>query len=374
MAMSHDELYEIFSWLPAKSIHKFKASSKILSEFLEDPHFALKQAKNSLTKCDTWFFMQTHNHIEFHALLGEQDSSGVPKDMLGFLSTSAKILSSSNGLLLCSATGRNQVELFVTNPATQSYVWIPTPKNSENNIDADLKIILECDQDDFNVFLFDIPNWGSNLDCKVYNHKEGSWKENQVKKFFTGTPYFRPYIISYNFDNNDNNKPTMLRVPKEARRGSHDNSCDMRIFKWGKVNESSQSICLVRLRKRVFTIWVLMNYELGSWRRILKVRVKAMLGSMEQNPSVKGFIILKDDLVFATEKKVHAYGLTNDRYMKLWEVCDHGFKDSGFCFIPYFDTLRPCGIGAKNLCYFRRDILSQEHDVTSTYNSGFECR
>ncbi|MED6182768.1 hypothetical protein PIB30_031770 [Stylosanthes scabra] len=174
MAMSHDGLYEIFSWLPAKSIHKFSASCKNLWEFLEDPYFAWKQAKNSLTKCDTCFFMQAHNHIEFHALLGEQDSSGVPEDVLRFLLTSAKILSSSNGLLLCSVTGRNRVELFVTNPATQSFVWIPTPKNLENNIDADLKIMLECDQDDFNVFLFDIPTWGSNLDCKVYNHKVGS--------------------------------------------------------------------------------------------------------------------------------------------------------------------------------------------------------
>jgi len=39
----------------------------------------------------------------------------------------------------------------------------------------------------------------------------------------------------------------MLRVPKEVRKGSHDKSCEMRIFKWGKTIDLDQSICLVRL-------------------------------------------------------------------------------------------------------------------------------
>jgi len=57
-------------------------------------------------------------------------------------------------------------------------------------------------------------------------------------------PYFRPYIMSYNFEDG---KSRMLRVPKEVRKGSHDKSCEMRIFKWGKTIDLDQSICLVRL-------------------------------------------------------------------------------------------------------------------------------
>jgi len=30
----------------------------------------------------------------------------------------------------------------------------------------------------------------------------------------------------------------MLRVPREARKGSHDKSCEMRIFKWHKIINS----------------------------------------------------------------------------------------------------------------------------------------
>lgn len=47
----------------------------------------------------------------------------------------------------------------------------------------------------------------------------------------------------------------MLMVTKEPRQGSHDKSCCMEIFKSGKVGGSTQSICMVRLRKCVFTVW-----------------------------------------------------------------------------------------------------------------------
>ena len=76
----------------------------------------------------------------------------MPQSSLEFLSNSAKILSSSNGLILCRATGENEVKLFITNPATQSWLPIPTPgeyKQNGTSIGAvDLKIVLECDDKD----------------------------------------------------------------------------------------------------------------------------------------------------------------------------------------------------------------------------------
>ena len=154
------------------------------------------------------------------------------------------------------------------------------------SIDFYLKIGFECDSDDYTVYLFyeNLVDWSSsNLDCKVYHSNEGVWKSNE-ERFFTGSrklrfdmpvphrgavhfisdccfpflnknnPYFRPYIISYNFEDGESR---MLRVPKEATRVSHDSIYDMGVFKWGKASDPNQSICLVRLRKHVFTIWTL---------------------------------------------------------------------------------------------------------------------
>ncbi|RDX61138.1 hypothetical protein CR513_60657, partial [Mucuna pruriens] len=50
------------------------------------------------------------------------------------------------------------------------------------------------------------------------------------------------------FYNLENDTSTMLRVPRDARRGSHDSNYDISIFSWGNVSIAHSSICLVRLR------------------------------------------------------------------------------------------------------------------------------
>ncbi|XP_004493704.1 F-box protein At5g49610-like [Cicer arietinum] len=380
-SLPHDVLFEISSWLPAKAIYKFSSTSKFFSNFPRDKYFALKQTQNSLSKIDTCLFFQpdltqryNNNIAELHHLSGEDHSSGVSKVFINFLANSAKILSSSNGLILFRSTSDNKDQLFISNPATQTLLPIPIPDQLYTSVDADLKVVLQCDgQDNCMVFLFHDKeeDWCSNLECKVYATKEGVWKKKEGS-FFTGSrnlkfdmpvihngvvhyisdcfpyftkdsPYYRPYIMAYNFENGIT---TMLNVPKEARRGLHDISCDMRIFKWGKVNSSmDQSICLVRLRKCVFTIWVLTKYESSVWKKILKLRVKA-LGLIEKDPMVKGFSVMNGDLlVFATNKKVYGYGLSfsNENYMRIEEICEHGCDGSMVSFTSYSNTLRPCG-------------------------------
>ncbi|KAG5069473.1 hypothetical protein JHK85_001850 [Glycine max] len=219
------------------------------------------------------------------------------------------------------------------------------------SIDFYLKIGFECDSDDYTVYLFyeNLVDWSSsNLDCKVYHSNEGVWKSNE-ERFFTGSrklrfdmpvphrgavhfisdccfpflnknnPYFRPYIISYNFEDGESR---MLRVPKEATRVSHDSIYDMGVFKWGKAKPY-------------------------VWIRVLKIRVKAM-GLVEEDPMirVKGFVVLNDLLVFATEEKIYGYGLID---MRIQEICDHECEYNVLCFTSYKDTLHTCGTGAETL-------------------------
>ncbi|RYR04627.1 hypothetical protein Ahy_B06g084402 [Arachis hypogaea] len=246
-------LLEILSWLPAKAIHKLKSSSKLFLELPQTPYFIAKQAVNSLKKDrPSCFFIQRDNnlnhndHVELHPLSGEKLSSGVPENMLGFIARSRlKILSSSNGLLLC----LHRTELFIINPTTCYLLHIPLPNYLQQggNLHS-VSMTLECDSDDYSYLTED-------------------------------STYFRPYIMSYEITNGDDEdkivETKFLRVPKEARRGCHDDSCHVNILKWGEV-AGYQAICLVRLRKRVFMVWILTNYESSSWRRIMKVRVKGM--------------------------------------------------------------------------------------------------
>ncbi|KAK7377806.1 hypothetical protein VNO80_03241 [Phaseolus coccineus] len=386
MSLSSDDLFEIFSRLPAKAIYRFTCTCMLFSKLPKETYFAFKQAQHARLRDDSCFFIQPeipigvsrwcNLEVEFHPLPGQESSSGVCEKALAYLYKNAKILSSNNGLVLSSVAGENEVNFFISNPATQSCFPIPTPHHIQTSSVYDHNVGFMCDSDDnFMVYYFfdNLVHWSSNFECKVYTSKEGVWKE-KAEIFMTGSrnlrfdmpvhyrgavhfisdcspyltrnnPYFKPYIMSYNFEDG---KSRMLRVPKEARKGSHDKSCDMRIFTWGKLTDSDQSICLVRLRKRVFTVWVLTKYESSSWRKILKIRVKAMR-LLENDPSevgVKDFVVLNGEfLVFITENKVYVYGLSDKRIHKFWD------RRSEFNFVrftSYKDTLRTCDIGEKN--------------------------
>ncbi|KAF1876043.1 hypothetical protein Lal_00006674 [Lupinus albus] len=347
MPIPFDMFLEIFSWLPGKVIHKIKCTNKLLSQSLCGTYFVSKQADNALLKNDPCFFIQPsivqrlNCHVELHSLYGEDTWVGVPKDVLQFLHDyGAKIISSSNGLILCRATKMNEVTLFVSNPATRSLLHIPTPEQVRKNVNADLKIVFECDSNGFMVFIFHMPDWSEFLDCEVLSSNEGVWKSKE-QRLFTGprdlrfdmpvcfngvihlistcSPYegkSMPYIVSYDYENG------MSRM-------------------WGNVSDSNESICLVRLLKSTFTIWVLEDYELSSWRKIMKAKVKTMVGSREQNPIVTGYMVMNDEcLVFTTENKVYGYNWTQ---MKIMEIGEHECDSSKISIIPYSNTLRPCG-------------------------------
>ncbi|KAI4332857.1 hypothetical protein L6164_017734 [Bauhinia variegata] len=264
MALSMDEIFDIFSWLPAKSIIKLESCCKSFTEFPTETYFQLKQALNSLLKDDPCLVFQKttiqaySEKIEIHSVPGEEHCCGVPKNFLKSLQSTARILASSNGLFLCRTS---------------------------------------------------------------------------------------------------------------ARRGSHDETCNMSIFKWGKVGSSNQSLCLVRLRKNVFTAWVLEDYEAGSWVRVLKIRVKAM-GVKEKDFNVTDFIVMNgDSLVFSTERKIYRYGLKGERYRRMEEICKLDWEGYN-ALTSYSNTLRPCGSGA--LSYTSRPPI-EAGDCAATLPKLFEA-
>ncbi|KAF7813369.1 F-box protein [Senna tora] len=362
LLMLPDEIVlEIFSWLPATAIQKFKSASDFFRTMpLEERHFVLKQSHNALLRKDPCFFLQPNSCKkysainEFHHFPSEKTSSCMPHNFLKFLENypACRILASSNGLILgCSTKKNNQTELFISNPSTQSWFLIPTLNHLKEYPDSEINIAFECNSKDFMLFLFEVPaEWASSCYIvKFYSQEERRWKSIE-KSFFTGTRrmiFDTPYIMAYTIEDGESR---MLRVPKEARRGSHDLSCKMGIYKWGKVTSLDGSICLVRLRKCVFTIWILTDYKSCKWKRVLKIRVTAM-GIIEDEPIiVKGFIVMNGDcLVFATKKKVYSYGLSRENYRVVEEISEHRFDDDEVCFTCYSDTLRLCGDGATTL-------------------------
>lgn len=373
--LNEDLLLVIMSWLPAKSIFRFKSISNFfLHEFSSlQIFFALEQSHNSQ---DTSFFIRpkyfNKNNVEFHPLPNQKLSSGLPLNSLQFLHNNNQtlILESSNGLLLM----RDESTLLLCNPATQTWLPIPTLEPDMNTLD----FVFECkhssilDLDDY-ILMSIKRDWARSLECKLYLPKEKKWKtignlykgarEIMFNVYHDGVVYFvtdcgndikkknqfyRPYVVTYDLKNFTSR---ILKMPRDARRGSHDISCKFGIFKWGNITSSFKSICLIRLRKFRFTTWVLIDYNLGLWKRVMKIRIKAIMGLEEyKNSRIAGFTLLNGDmLVFATDEKIYRYNLLGkDGFETSEQVCEHkcGFEVDLF---SYSNTLRPCGNGATSL-------------------------
>ncbi|XP_043700393.1 uncharacterized protein LOC122651135 [Telopea speciosissima] len=376
---SEGVLCELFSRLPAKSVLRFRAVSKTCSSFPSENFFIRKHSEQALFMDNPGFFIQQDfrwGKIELHRLpppkknkdgekksFDDDNDYGVPNTSLRFLSNTAKILGSYNGILVLKNTNEEHNKgLFLCNPATQKCFTIPNPTttNSDNHYSTVVLLgihilshhhdtvgrgatIEEEFPDNYRVIMVkpEVEDWSSNSSIYVYTKGQEAWEE--MDKFNTGarnilydappvyckgaihlisdtfpyltkaSPDYKPYIVAYHIHNRTSWR---LKLPKVALRRSPDPSCEMRIFKWGGGNSSSSSsLCLIRLRKSVFMGWVLEDYhDMGSsWTLVLKARVGAMaLMEEEQNPvEVRGFTVINgDSLVFATQKRIYHYRLT----------------------------------------------------------------
>ncbi|KAI9078678.1 hypothetical protein K1719_039358 [Acacia pycnantha] len=60
------------------------------------------------------------------------------------------------------------------------------------------------------------------------------------------------------------------------------------------------------------------------------------MGVKEDPVIVTGFIVVNGDrLIFATDMKTYGYGLRQENFMKLEEICEHGFGLNATIFTPY---------------------------------------
>ena len=69
------------------------------------------------------------------------------------------------------------------------------------------------------------------------------------------------------------------------------------------------------------------------------------MGVKEEDPIIiTGFIVMNgDQLIFSTEMKIYRYGLRQENFMKLEEICEYRFGCNATSFTAYSHTLRPCG-------------------------------
>ncbi|KAL0337155.1 UNVERIFIED_CONTAM: hypothetical protein Scaly_1990600 [Sesamum calycinum] len=340
------ELFDIFSWLPAKSLYRLSSVCKSSKELLSDDFFIRKQFKNMQLVPDRDFFIiqkYRNGNLESHALSSKNSSAGPPPESLDFLENHGNIIASSNGLLCCrSIADYDEYPLFLFNPTTWSCLPIPIPDKRATRLwgsEIGFVFVCEKDEDDFLLLALLTPNeWGAKFHCKIYSPEHRSWRdvgrvdlghrdmtfEHTVKLngvvymvsdcfnyLDRGSRFFWPYIVAYDVKNSSSQ---FFKIPKGARKGLGDNR--LRIFEWGDHPSTSEfnSICLVKLLKNVFTVWVLMRTSSSYyWKRVFRMRVQAMAlapSNISPRSRVEGFAVLNGSvLIFAIGRKVYSYNL-----------------------------------------------------------------
>lgn len=134
------EILEIFSCLPAKPLMKFTSVCKTCNDQVSNPFFIEKQSRNMQLNSDSSFFIQPNSckrsegKLEYHVFPGETNSTGVPNETVEFVENNGRVLASSNGLIVCrkhnNSKAKMENQLFICNPATQSYLGIPSPEST----------------------------------------------------------------------------------------------------------------------------------------------------------------------------------------------------------------------------------------------------
>ncbi|KAL1819962.1 hypothetical protein ACET3Z_014831 [Daucus carota] len=198
----------------------------------------------------------------------------------------------------------------------------------------------------------DVWETGTRL-CSIYSPQNKVWQErDEMMVGLRSIDFGSPAYLK-----NENGGGTIyfifLKIPRPARKGVLDDNCKFGVFKFRDPESGTESICLIRLMKLVFSVWVLTDVDLNTWRMIMKARSKAMGLYEDSRPTISGFTVMNGNLlVIATsDNQLFTYTLTRDlttssnvkRAAKIGSHDQCGRED--VCFYSYSNTLRPCGHG-----------------------------
>lgn len=376
MAFNGDLLLEIFSHLYAKLVLKYSSSCKAVRDYLSEDFFLWKQANNMLTVGDTDLLIEPlwnpgwkNERLESHPIdhgCSRGFSYSLPPDSIDFVVNETRIIASSNGLLCCQKLDDAGQTLVLFNPTTKSCsLPITVPAEEPMSTNRHITILFACEKDDYLLMTVVYPEWTGPYNFKIYSPEQNIWRDcarfdaggrnlnwenciylngvvyviSDSGEYFSGGPWFWPYIMACNM--NGKFRSRFLAIPEEAKTEVHESK--LRIFRWGSPSgaECNKSICLVKLLRNMFAIWVLLSDNNGNgkdeWAQILEINMnnKFMgISMIEEFTLVNG-----SSLLFVARNKVYRYDLRNQLGL-VEQVCNHECGDK-VSLIPFSSTLRP---------------------------------
>ncbi|XP_010936498.2 F-box protein At5g07610-like [Elaeis guineensis] len=317
-----DEVSEILSFLPAKSIMKLRTLSRNLLQCSACDHFLLTQSHH--TKADSGFFTQPYSGLL--NLTPLDPNAGIPGENLHFLRrTQRVVLASANGLLFCSNQSRSLSSLCVYNPvhhiATLRFIPPPTTGEEYHNRLCIAVAVDPMSRDYKLVCLTTTPEWSSFYRCRVYVSADNAWKfdrmvdggprnlqleypvicDGAVYVASTCGTYMRtdPYVVRFDIEGEGSE---ILPTPVEAMKTSAYGH-EAKIGRWGE-----KSLCLITCEgSSIFKLWV-MSRDQGNitWAEIYRVSVMEV--GIASPGEVDAFILINSDTLELEVNQVLDFG------------------------------------------------------------------
>ncbi|KAH7520052.1 hypothetical protein FEM48_Zijuj08G0102900 [Ziziphus jujuba var. spinosa] len=166
----------VLSFLPAKSLSRFRAVCRDWKLQISTPFFAHNQS-NGFHEISGFFCQSGSNPPSFISL--DPAAYGVPDPSLKFLPEPVDIRTSSNGLLCCQGL-RGLNAYYICNPVTKQWKMLPKP-NASHGSDPALVLIFEPSVLNFVadyklICAFPSVDFDNGYEFEIYSSREGVWK------------------------------------------------------------------------------------------------------------------------------------------------------------------------------------------------------
>ncbi|KAJ0982142.1 hypothetical protein J5N97_010397 [Dioscorea zingiberensis] len=331
--LANDLLISILTRLPPKSLCRFLCVSKSWHRLISDTYFQA-QLPPSMAGLFYHFKDQDPSHCwrinkEYISTLSYH--SGFIDTTLSFLPYTGKIqiLDSCNGLLLCRLWGSPSSNVFICNPAAQSWTLIPNLK-----LPNFYSLFLAFDPQvsvHFTLVRLQPNRQSPCLELEKFSSQTHSWAKFQVSTehdinflrkcrgvYFNGILHLlaaRKYIVAIDLES-----MVCRRIEMPGTTS---------LIRTGLLGKSGGSLHYAVKEKREMKVWMLKDYERGEWVSKHRVRLEVLFYILGFHPDM--------DIVFLRVQNIlMSYHMNTGELKEVHTLRQRPIQYWSFVFSPFF--------------------------------------
>lgn len=368
--LDDDILPVVFSYLPAKAFFRLQLVAKRFHELSKYPRFLLEQAGHNKS-ASGFFYRDGYGPYGFLLI---DPYAGIPASFPDYFNYSDEVLASAGGLVFYQRKRYWDDEhgsLCVCNPARRTWRTLPSPPSQkfgkETRVSVAVKFVYDGDDmaEDYKLIcLTEATDCILFQHCGVYDSAANAWTTDEEIDFGPReleydhpvvcgetvywasdcVSYLRmpdPYVVAFD---TTTKRTEIIPVPEGAVIDSDEDT-----IKVGMWDERLPCLIHYSVNAATFTLWMLRRKNEGSPQWVKSHEISSI-------PYARSFVLSHGStgmlLVYSDGYNAYSYSFKDGESQKIGSSSRFFSK-----FIPYANTLRPCGKQEVFLEDLRRPLL-----------------